>query len=63
MKLSVADLTVSSDRSMMGEMSRADFRLNLLARGGVSIFGILLGYFAKMAIEQIVAFIMSFFAG
>ena len=45
------------------QMSRADFRLNLLARGGVSIFGILLGYFAKTAIEQIVAFIMSFFAG
>ena len=48
---------------ILGEMSRSDFRLNLLARGGVSIFGILLGYFARMGIEQIVAFIMSFFAG
>ena len=54
---------INRSADILGEMSRADFRLNLLARGGVSIFGILLGYFAKMAIEQIVAFIMSFFAG
>lgn len=54
---------INRSADILGDMSRADFRLNLLARGGVSIFGILLGYFAKMAIEQIVAFIMSFFAG
>ena len=53
---------INRSADILGEMSRADFRLNLLARGGVSVFGILLGYFAKMAIEQIVAFIMSFFA-
>ena len=54
---------INRSADILGEMSRADFRLNLLARGGVSVFGILLGYFAKTAIEQIVAFIMSFFAG
>lgn len=54
---------INRSADILGGMSRSDFRLNLLARGGVSVFGILLGYFAKMAIEQIVAFIMSFFAG
>ena len=53
---------MNKSAEILGGMSKADYRLNLLARGGVSIFGIIIGYFARMAIEQIVAFIMSVFS-
>ncbi|MBQ6381138.1 MAG: DUF2628 domain-containing protein [Clostridia bacterium] len=46
---------------ILGGMSKSEYRLNLMARGGVSIIGIFIGYFAKTAVEQIVAYLMSFF--
>ena len=46
---------------ILGGMSKSEYRLNLLARGGISIFGIFIGYFAKMAVEEVVSFLISFF--
>ena len=47
---------------ILGGMSRSDYRLNLLARGGISIFGVVLGYMARFIIEQAVEYIIEFFA-
>lgn len=58
-KETIARMNKSAE--ILGEMSASDFRLNLLARGGVSIFGILLGYFSNMLLGQIVAYIIQFF--
>ncbi|MBR0414901.1 MAG: DUF2628 domain-containing protein [Clostridia bacterium] len=54
---------MKNSAEILGGMSKSEYRLNLLARGGVSIFGVFIGYFAKMAIEQFVAMIMSTFGG
>ena len=55
-------LRMQESAEILGGMSRGEYRMNLLARGGVSIFGIFLGYFAKTAIEQLVAYIMTMFS-
>ena len=52
---------MNKSAEILGEMSASDFRLNLRARGGVSIFGILLGYFSNMLLGQIVAYIIQLF--
>ena len=52
---------MNKSAEILGEMSASDFRLNLLARGGVSIFGILLGYFSNMLLGQIVSYIIQMF--
>ena len=43
---------------ILGEMSQADFRLNLLVRGGVSIIGIAIGYMAWFMAGEIVAYLI-----
>ena len=47
---------------ILGEMSQAEFRLNLLARGGVSIFGLVLGYMANFMLAQIVSYLIEMFS-
>ncbi|MBR2590020.1 MAG: DUF2628 domain-containing protein [Clostridia bacterium] len=59
-KDTIARMQNSAD--ILGGMTRSDFRLNLLTRGGVSLIGIVIGYFAHSAIVQIVAYIMAMFS-
>ena len=47
---------------ILGEMSDSDFRMNLYARGGVSLFGLVLGYFLNMTLSQGVVYIIDFFS-
>ena len=47
---------------ILGEMSQAEFRLNLLARGGVSIFGLVFGYMANFMLAQIVSYLIEMFS-
>lgn len=54
-------IRMKKSAEMLGGMSQKDFRFNLLARGGVSLFGVVFGYFIKMFIEQTVAYLMTLF--
>lgn len=46
---------------MLGSMSESEYKFNLIARGGTSIFGLVFGYFARAAVEYIITMIISSF--
>lgn len=46
---------------MLGGMTRQEYRFNLMARGGISFFGLFLGYFVKMLTEYLISYLMSLF--
>ena len=52
---------IKNSADMLGSMSDSDYKFNLLARGGTSIFGLVFGYFARAFIEYIIALIISSF--
>lgn len=52
---------MKNSADVLGEMSSRDYKFNLLARGGTSIFGLVFGYFARAAIEYIITMILSSF--
>ena len=47
---------------ILGDMSASEYRINLLARGGISLFGLVLGYFSYFLLGQIVAYLIELFS-
>ncbi len=52
---------MQNSADMLGEMSDKDYKFNLLARGGTSIFGVVFGYFIRAFIEYLITMIISSF--
>lgn len=52
---------IKSSADILGEMSNEDYKFNLLARGGTSIFGLVFGYFIRALIEYVITMIISSF--
>lgn len=52
---------MNKSAEMLGGMSEKEYKFNLLARGGVSVFGLFFGYFLRAAVEYLVAALLSMF--
>lgn len=52
---------MKNSAEVLGEMSSRDYKFNLLARGGTSIFGLVFGYFVRAFIEYLITMIISSF--
>ena len=52
---------MNKSAEMLGGMSGKEYKFNLLARGGVSVFGLFLGYFLRAAVEYLIAALLSMF--
>ena len=52
---------MKNSADMLGAMTESEYKFNLFARGGTSIFGLIFGYFIRAFIEYIITMIISSF--
>lgn len=52
---------IKESAAIMGGMSRRDYNFNLIARGGVNIFSVIIAYFAEYFISSIFSYLISLF--
>lgn len=52
---------IKESAAIMGGMNRRDYNFNLIARGGVNVFSIIVAYFAEYFISSVFSYLISLF--
>lgn len=52
---------IKESAEVLGGMTAQNYKFNLMARGGISLFGLFLGYFVKMMSEYLLSYLLSLF--